>query len=191
MKTKQFFWTLSFALPFYLVSCGGDDLKNANAVAPVNPEVTKERTVGVEVIYSDSARVKAKGNAPIMDNVTPANGAVYQEMPKGVKIYFYNLKNGAVDGTLVSDYAIRQMQEQKTIFKKNVVVKNAQGSTFSSEELIWDESRKLFFSTQMVYIKTIEGNEVQGIDFEAPQDFSSYKLNQSSGQFTMKDQLAP
>ncbi|MDN3587303.1 hypothetical protein QWY86_11530 [Pedobacter aquatilis] len=191
MNHKALLFGLMLVLPLFLVSCSDDDLKKANAVKNQKLSLNRDRTIGVEIIYSDSARVKAKGNAPIMDKVTPTTGGEYQEMVKGVKIDFFNAQTGAIDGTLISDYAIRRSQEQKTIFRKNVIVKNVKGDTFSSEELIWDEAKKIFYSKQKVTVKTIDGNVLDGVDFEAPQDFSTYTFNSATGQAVMKDAIAP
>jgi len=189
MNIKKWSYLLMCALvPMLLVSCGEDDLKNVNSVSAKKITLTKDRTLGVEIIYSDSARVKAKGNAPIMDKVTPKTGSPYQEMPKGVKIDFYN-PNGQIDGTLISDYAIRQDQYLRTTFRKNVIVKNSKGDTFSSEELIWDEAKKIFYSTQRVFVKSIDGSGGNGINFKAPQDFSTYSMDEGSGEVSSKPGL--
>ena len=189
---RAFLYGSIFLLPVIMVSCGDDDLKKASPINNQKLLLNRDRTIGVEIIYSDSARVKAKGNAPIMDKVTTQNGSTYQEMIKGVKIDFFNVnKPGEIDGTLICDYAIRKEQEQKTFFRKNVIVKNAKGDTFSSEELIWDEAKKLFYSKQKVVVKTIDGNILEGVDFEAPQDFSTYTFNQGTGQAVLKDAIVP
>src|SRR5690606_26382277 len=90
---------------FLFSSCGNDDIKKVPSIAANKITLSKDRTYGAEIIYSDSAKVKAKGYTPILDKVTPSQGAVYNEMPKGVKIYFYDdqLKT---KGSITSDYAI-------------------------------------------------------------------------------------
>ncbi len=191
MKIKTFFYHWIIGLSLFALACGNDDLKNVAAVSTKKVTFTTERTIGVEIVYSDSARVKAKGKAPILDKVTPSTGGPYQEMIKGVTIDFFNVKNGTIDGTLVCDYAIRKDQELKTIFKKNVVVNNSKGETFSSEELIWDEAKKIFYSTQRVFVKGIDGSNGNGINFEAPQDFSTYKMEKGTGQLNMKGDIVP
>lgn len=189
---RAFSYGLTLMLLVLLASCGDDDLKKASPVSSQKVILNRDRTIGVEIIYSDSARVKAKGNAPIMDKVTAENNSTYQEMIKGVKIDFFNANQpGIVDGTLICDYAIRQEQQQKTFFRKNVIVKNAKGDTFSSEELIWDEAQKIFYSTQNVTIKTVDGNILNGVDFKAPQDFSTYEINTATGQGVLKDAIVP
>ncbi|WP_131536216.1 hypothetical protein [Pedobacter nototheniae] len=190
MRFKTVLYGLFLGLSIFLASCGEDDLKKANSVSTKKVTLSRDRTLGVDIIYSDSARVKARGVAPILDKVTPSTGSTYQEMIKGVKIDFYN-PTGAIDGTLTCNYAIRLDQELKTTFRKNVVVKNDKGDTFSSEELIWDEAKKIFYSTQRVYVKGADGNTGDGINFEAPQDFSTYKMDKGSGELNMKEGIAP
>jgi len=188
MNWKTFLYGLFLVLPLFLASCGDDDLKNANAVSSNKVILSRDRTIGVDITYSDSARIKAKGYAPIMDKVTPSNGSTYQEMIKGVNIDFYN-PNGTIDGNLVCDYAIRKDNELKTEFRKNVVVKNSKGDTFSSQELIWDESKKIFYSNQMVDILSINGDFTRAKDFKAPQDFSTYEMGPGSGEINSKGSL--
>lgn len=177
-------------LAFLLASCGNDDLKNVNTVSSKKISFSRERTLGAEIIYSDSAVVKARGTAPILDKITPSVGGGYQEMIKGVKIDFFN-QQGKLNGTLTADYAIKKDAEQITTFKKNVVVKSAQGDTFSSEELIWDESKKIFYSNLPVTVKQPDGNILNGMRFEAPQDFSTYKISVGDAELTPKEGLLP
>lgn len=190
MKLKTFLYGLFLVLPLFLASCGDDDLKNANSVSSGKVTLTRDRTIGVDIIYSDSAKVKAKGYAPILDKITPSSGGSYQEMIKGVNIDFYN-PQGIIDGNLVCEYAIRKDTELKTEFRKNVVVKNKEGSTFSSQELIWDEAKKYFYSNQRVYVKGADGSIGEGINFKAPQDFSTYEMDNGNGQLNVKEGVAP
>ncbi|RYG10494.1 MAG: LPS export ABC transporter periplasmic protein LptC, partial [Chitinophagaceae bacterium] len=140
----KLFCLLAFAHLFLLVSCGDDDLKNAATISAKQLVLSKDRSYGVDIVYSDSAKVKAKGYAPILDKVTPSSGSMYNEMPKGVKIEFFDelMKK---TGTITSDYAINKVGEKITIFRKHVVVVSPT-ITFTTEELIWDENKKLYTS---------------------------------------------
>src|SRR5476651_1803872 len=102
---------------------------------------------GVDVIYSDSAKVKAHMLTPLMID---SNG-VYQEMPKGVKIIFYD-EDMKEKGTIVWDYAMQREKDNMIIFRKNVVATNIQGETFKSEELIYDKTNKKLYSNKPVQI---------------------------------------
>ncbi len=168
-------------------SCNDDDLKNAAAIASNKVTFTSDRTYGVDMIYSDSARVKAKGFAPILDKVTPTKGGSYQEMPKGVKIDFYD-QFQKKSGSITSDYAIMKETEQLTIFRKNVVVIN-ENMTFNTEELTWDQNKKMFFSPKGIVFKP-DGSTFNAVNFSAPQDFSYINTNNGNGQTFIKGDLA-
>lgn len=196
MKTKhqtsnigyRFFYFLLFTFYFLLSSCEGDDLKKVPSIAANKVTLSKDRTYGVDVTYSDSAKVKAKGYAPILDKVTPSAGAIYSEMPKGVKIYFYDdfLK---VKGSITSDYAINKETERITIFRKNVVVVS-DNMTFTTEELTWDENKRLYTSPAGT-VTTKDGNILNGTSFSAPQDFSTYSITLPSAEGYLKEGMVP
>lgn len=172
-----------------LASCGEDDLKNAAAVSSKKIILNKDRSYDVAVTYSDSAIVKAKGFAPVFDKITPSQGAVYSEMPKGVNIQFFD-QYLQVTGTITSDYAINKETERITIFRKNVVVVNDQ-ITFKTEELTWDENKKEYYSPSGTVIKKSDGSMLNGTEFRAPQDFSTYYIKDASGNTTVKGDLTP
>lgn len=168
------------------VACNEDDLKRAATISSKKVTLSKDRSMGVEIIFSDSAIVKAKGFAPILDQVNPSAGSKYQEMPEGVKITFYDPLQ-KITGTLVSDYAIRKETEQITIFKKHVVVVR-EGLTFNTEELTWDTRKHMFFSPQGVVTKP-DGTILNAINFSAPEDFSILDFEQGSGQTYVNGEL--
>jgi len=168
-----------------LSSCGEDDLQK---VAKLSKKVSLDtnRTIGVEIIYSDSAKVKAKGFARVLDKVTPSNGAIFSEMPKGVKIEFLDEKQN-ITGSITSDYAISKEAEKITIFKRNVVVVN-QALTFNTEELTWDENKKMFFSPKGIVTKP-DGSFANAVNFSAPQDFSYYNAGTGYGETYIEEKF--
>ncbi len=170
----------------FFSSCGEDDLKNAVAISSKKITLNKDRTLGMDVTYSDSAIVKAKGYAPIYDKVTPSQGAKYNEMPEGVKIEFFDAYL-QVTGTITSKYAINNETDQITIFRKNVVVVNAE-MTFTTEELTWDEKKKLFYSPNGTVVAK-DGTVFTGAQFSAPQDFSTYTIVKGAGETYVKGDL--
>lgn len=169
-----------------LVSCNDDDLKKAGTVTINGEAFDANRTFGAEVVYSDSARVKAKGFAPILDKVTPKSGSTYQEMPKGVKVEFYDQLQVS-KGTITSDYAIMKETEQITIFRKNVVVINP-NLTFNTEELVWDQNKKRFTSPKGIITKP-DGTVINAVNFSAPEDFSTVEFENAYGETYIKGDL--
>jgi LPS export ABC transporter protein LptC len=155
-----------------------DDIKK---IASKEENKPISRSTGVEIIYSDSAKVKAKLTTPLMIELDDKSKP-YQEMPKGVKIIFYDddLKE---KGTIVADYAIRREKENIIEFRKNVVATNAQGEVFKSDELIDDQTNKKLFSTKPVQITMNNGNVMNGINFDSNESLYPWHINQSTGVF--------
>ncbi len=184
---KSGYLFLLFVCLFVGTGCNDDDLKNATAVSSKKITLTKDRSLGFDVIYSDSAKVKAKGYAPVYDQVKPSIGATYSEMPKGVTITFFDdfLKP---TGNIKSDYAINKTTERITIFRKNVIVTTDQ-ITFNTEELTWDENTRMYYSPYGV-VTAKDGSIVRG-KFSAPQDFSTYKIEEATAETTVKGDLKP
>jgi LPS export ABC transporter protein LptC len=150
-------------------------------------EVNKplERYTDVDVIYSDSARVKAHMTAPLM--IEYKTQKPYTEMPKGVKVIFYD--NHLVEtSTITSEYAIRKETEKIIELDKNVVGTNAKGDTFTSEELIWDEGSKKIHSNKLVHIKLADGSITDGTSFISDEDFNHWTITQGTGKINVKDQ---
>ncbi|TDQ09866.1 LPS export ABC transporter periplasmic protein LptC [Pedobacter metabolipauper] len=162
-----------------LSSCGEDDLKNAPKLSDT-VSLNTDRTLKVDIIYSDSAKVKAQGFAPILDKVTPLNGSAgYQEMPKGVKINFYS-DSLTIKGSITSDYAIMRDLEKTATFRRNVVVVN-ESMTFNTEELIWDQNKKMFFSPKGIVTRP-DGTVLNAVKFTATEDFSTITYENASGE---------
>jgi LPS export ABC transporter protein LptC len=145
-----------------------------------------QRTTGVDIIYSDSAKVKAKALAPLMldyntDNTTnTGKNKPYSVLPKGIKINFYT-DSLTLSGTLVADSAILRDNNKIAEMYKNVVVTNAKGETFKSEQLIWDQNKKIFYSDKVVHIKMVTGTVMEGTSFTSDESFNHWKMQQSTG----------
>lgn len=179
-KPPLIYCALLFVL-IYTSACE-NDLSKVKAIE-LKQKGEVEITKVAEIIYSDSAHVKAKINTPIIyhyKTTTP-----YYEMPKGIEIIFYDL-NQKQTSKVTSDYAIRREDQKMVELKKNVVATNAEGSTFKSEELIWDENLKRFYSNQLVTINT-EKDAITGPGFWANEDFSYYEIKQGSGSFRFNE----
>jgi len=186
MKAKQLsklFLPVVIAGMAFLASCENDlrDLQKISA-----NEVSKpiEKFTGVDVIYSDSAKVKAHMTAPLMINYKVKKP--YTEMPKGVKIIFYD-NNLVESSTIVADYAIRREVEKVIELRKNVVGTNAKGDTFSSEELVWDEATKQIHSNQLVHVKMADGSITDGTSFTSDENFDHWIMQQGKGIIHVND----
>ncbi|RYE23989.1 MAG: hypothetical protein EOP42_22735, partial [Sphingobacteriaceae bacterium] len=73
---------LMLLLPVFFWSCE-NDLKKVKQISSKEVNKPVETTIGIDVIYSDSAKVKARMTAPLMLNhtVTKTVKQAYYEMP--------------------------------------------------------------------------------------------------------------
>ena len=171
--------TVPVVILMLLLSSCENSLKDIKKIASKEEEKPISRSTGVDIVFSDSAKVKAHMITPLMydydDAVKP-----YQEMPKGVKIIFYDetLKE---KGRITSDYAIRLGRENVIQFKKNVVATNADGTIFKSEELFYDDNTKKLSSTKAVQITSPNGNVMNGIGFHSNVSLYPWTIDQATG----------
>ena len=166
------------ACSFVLGSCE-NDLKDVERISARNVAIPVDKSYGVEIIYSDSAKVKARLLAPELHHYNTEKP--YYEMPKGVTIIILD-ENQKESSRITSDYAIRRENEKVTELKKNVVAVNKEGKIFKSEELIYDENKSQFYSNQLVSIIT-KSQTINGTSFWSNESFSYYEIQQSTGNF--------
>ncbi|MBE9585408.1 LPS export ABC transporter periplasmic protein LptC [Mucilaginibacter sp. JRF] len=174
---KALSWCFAMLCASLLFASCENDLQKIRALSEQDLK-PQERTIDAEITYSDSAHVKAVVYAPLM--ISHTVDTPYYEMPKGVKILFYD-NDRKVINTLTSKYAITKDDNNIIELYKNVVSKNQKGDVFKSEELIWNGKTKLITSSQPVQIVTADGNISNGVDFESNDDFTHFKMNQMTG----------
>lgn len=167
-----------------LTSCE-PDLKEVDRLANMKKEEAVDISRHVDIIYSDSTRVKANLTAPEM-RIKHDSTEVY-EFPKSIKIIFYDdhLKETQ---RITSDHAIRREKEKTTTFTKNVVVTMADGSIIKTEEIIYDESKADSNSNMTFYnhvpitafFRDNRGN-LQGSSFTSDKDFKHVNIANATG----------
>jgi LPS export ABC transporter protein LptC len=167
------------------VSACENSLNDIQKIASKEEDKPISRSIGVDVIYSDSAKVKAHMTTPLMIEHNDATKP-YTEMPKGVKIIFYD-ENLHEKGSITSDYAIRHDKENIIEFRKNVIASNTQGETFKSEELIYDQTAKKLSSTKPVQIKMSNGNLMNGTGFNSNESLYPWHIDQATGTFPVSE----
>ncbi len=160
-----------------------NDLKEVEKISNQKAALPVDRSTGVELIYSDSAQVKAKLLAPELLQYRTANP--YYEMNKGVTIIIYD-ENQVETSRIRADKGLRRENEKIVELHNNVVVVNKKGETFKSEELIWNENTRRCYSNKLVAITTAN-QTIYGTSFWAPEDFSYYEISQSTGSFNVSE----
>ncbi|HRC91801.1 MAG TPA: LPS export ABC transporter periplasmic protein LptC [Bacteroidia bacterium] len=177
---KLRFIPVFFIISLLMMSCENDieqvKLVTGNVVEPI------ESAKGLEILYSDSGKVKVRISAGEMNRYLQPKPIT--EMPKGVKIDFFD-DNLKVTSTLTSDYALRDDFNKNMEAKKNVEVVNVKGEKLMTEYLKWDEKTGLISSPE--FVKIITADEIiYGNGFESNQDFSRYKIFNIKGIINLK-----
>jgi LPS export ABC transporter protein LptC len=159
-----------------------NSLNDIKKIASKEEDKPISRSTGVDVIYSDSAKVKAHMTAPLMIDYADNTPKPYKEFPKGVKVVLYDgeLKES---GNIVSDYAIQREKENVIEFRKNVVATNANGQVFKSDELIYDMTARTFKSSKAVELTNKNGDVAEGFGFESNESMYPWHMNKTVGSF--------
>ena len=142
-----------------------------------------ETGTNVELIFSDSARVKLIISAPVLERYV--NDSNITEFPEGVTLKVYN-KLGEIESTLNANYGRHFPDQKKLEVRDQVKVVNTEGHIMETEHLIWTEDDRMINSDEFVKINT--GREIiYGEGLEAKEDFSKYRIKKIKGTITVDD----
>ncbi|WP_184549986.1 LPS export ABC transporter periplasmic protein LptC [Mucilaginibacter sp. FT3.2] len=173
-------------LALFITSCE-NDLNKVKEISSTETGVIVEPTTGVDLIMSDSARVKLHLLAPLM--LQYQTKKPYKIMPKGVKVILYDKETQKESGNIVADTGIFYDEQKLIEFHKNVVATNAKGETYKSDELYWDQATKKVYSHKPVEITMSGGNIMNGVSFESDDAFLHPTLKSSNGIFHVDEKV--
>lgn len=146
------------------------------------PDLTSEM---VETLYFDSAKLTAKVVSPKVMRFSQTKEP-YMEFPQGIHVQLYDsLKN--VKAEVISKYAIYKENLKLWEARKDVVVISTDGKKLNTEQLFWDQNKKIIYSEKFCRVTTPNAS-LTGNKFHAVEDFSSYELSQVQGPLKVKDE---
>ena len=175
-------YTLLFSIPVILLllnsSCSEDIEKTDTVANPDSlPQIVME---GAEILFSDSAEVKMRLNAPtIIDNTR--EDSAYTEFPDGIKANFFN-KQQESKSSIRADYAAYREETELWEYKGNVKLVNEQGDVLKTEHLFANRKEEKIYSEEYVSITSPDGTEINGAGgFESNLRFTEYRFTDVSG----------
>lgn len=133
----------------------------------------------VTMLYSDSAILKVKLQAPEMQIFERDVKEKITILPKGFFIIFYDAL-GKESSTMKADYGVRYETSRRMEAKYNVEVVTAKGEKLNTEHLVWDEKTKKISSNQFVKITTAK-EIIMGNGLIANEDMSQYEIKEVTG----------
>lgn len=182
---KKYIAFFSFAV-LMLSACENDIAEVNTVTSSLREQLPLETGKNVEMLYSDSAIVRAKLTTPQMDRYMGKKN--YMEMPKGMLVIFFNEK-GKEENRLKADYGIGYDNGKgidRMEAKRNVQVINDKGDKLETEELTWNAGTKEIFTDKFVKITTKE-EVIWGEGLKANEDFSKYEILHPQGVIQVDD----
>ena len=147
-------------------------------------EYSIEEARDVEILYSDSARLRVKIQGPMLRRYI-YRFRVEEEFPEGVRVTFYDGLSKP-SAWLSAKYAIRKPQDNSTIVRDSVVLFNSLGEKMEGLELIWDENEEMIHTDKFVRITRAE-EIIYSRGFRSNQDFTEYTLYAVEGNMLVQE----
>lgn len=169
---------------FCLAACE-NDIEKINSLTNTNnlPEVSGKN---VEVLYSDSGKVKMQLNAAEIKQFGKADRP-YIEFPKGIHVVFYD-DSLTIKSEIFADYAKYFQNEKLWEAHGNVIAHNIEeDEKLSTEELFWDEGANRIYSNSFSRLESKDFIYYGQKGFVTNQKFSPLKLKGSNGTVNIKD----
>ncbi|MEY4927082.1 MAG: hypothetical protein RI894_1518 [Bacteroidota bacterium] len=171
-----------FALIFTIISAAifaacGNDIAEIKKFEKKTEEGV-EHAEGVEMLYSDSAVVRVKVTAAVMNHVLNPEKPL-RVFPKGLLVDFFN-KDKEQTSKLTSKYAERDENSGLVLLRDSVVVWNKKDERLETQELWWSEPQQRIYSEKTVKITT-PSQIIQGTGFESNGDFTHWTIKEVTG----------
>ena len=167
-----------------LLACK-NDIKEVNALAEreKRPDMTGEN---LELIYSDSARIKYRVLSPEYIKVNREKEK-YEEFPKGIHVLSYD-PAGKMIGSIKAKYAKKLEDEMLWEARNEVVIINAEGKKLETELLYWDMKKELIYSDRYVKLSA-DGQIIEGNNgFHSDQNLNHPVFENISGSIEVEKQ---
>ncbi|MCF6214028.1 MAG: LPS export ABC transporter periplasmic protein LptC [Flavobacteriaceae bacterium] len=164
-------------LTMLFISCTNDIKEVRDFLADKNLPIAVAKNINL--IHTDSGRVKTKLKAPLLYDYSNRKYHPYQEFPNGLKLISFQ-ENG--DSVLITaDYGKSFIKTNISEIIGNVEIFNFGSKTkLNTEQLYWDQNLHYFFTENKVRI--ISGKDTTfGKGFEAKEDLTKAIIKNTSG----------
>jgi len=181
---SKIFWPALLSGLLILPACE-NDLKKIQELSAKQLNMDIDTVHGVDLIFSDSAKVKFRITAPLLLQFQGKGKDAYNLMPNTVDATIFD--NMVQTGTVTADTGIQSDFEKKIEFRKNVVATNIKGETFKSNELIWDQNTKTVHSNKLVQIHLANGDIMNGTGFVSDDKMKHWTMTSSTAILNVTD----
>lgn len=176
-------WTL--AVLVLSVACADEEKNLAPAVNNAD-SLPFMQSKGISTLISDSGIMRYK--------ITAEEWDIYNHTNPPKWVFIKGLLLEKFDSTFHIDWFVQSdtaycHNQQLWELRGRVVVRNQQGTVFTSEELFWDMDRHEMYSHLFMRIRTPE-RMIQGYNFRSNEQMTIYKIESSQGEAPFNDRGA-
>lgn len=182
---KSCFFILCFFCIAFFTSCEQNNPDEVKKLNDYKFNFPTESIVDFFAEYTDSGFVQLSVKAPLMNRYSINVPQIYEDMPKGLDIKFYD-KLGNVKTTLKANQGKRFEASQLVEVHYNVELVNTDGEKLKTEHLIWKQDSGIVRTTSYVQIIT-NGKVLHGDGLYAKDDFSEYEILKPRGELKVTD----
>ena len=109
----------------------------------------------------------------------------YSKFPKGLDVIFYD-QFKQVKTHLTANYAINYEDRRIMEVQNNVVIVDVKkGDTIYTEQLTWNQNRRIIYSNSFVKRVNKDGSILYGDGFDSDDNFEKYTLRRPRGTFNI------
>lgn len=150
--------------------------------------VQEDRATGVTIIYSKGGKVEARLFSKTFIRNEVARPP-YVDLKDGLKAEFYG-DSLRLTNTLTAGSGRWYEREGNIVLRDSVKVVNDKGEMLRTDELVWNEKLREFYTDKPVKITTAT-QIISGIGMESNQDFSWYRIKNITGAVAVEKSSLP
>ena len=188
---KPIYSNIKFIVTLFLVamlfSCGNNLKEVQDFLADKNLPIGI--TKGVNLIHTDSGRVKTKLITPLLYDFSNRTEHPYQEFPEGIKIINFDKKGDSI--TIIADYTVTYSKTGISEIKGNIIINNhKEKSKLFTEQLFWDQTTHYIY-TEKAFRLITQTDTINGKGFESNEDLSKVTMKNISGAVYINESIKP
>lgn len=143
-----------------------------------------ESAENITLTVSDSGVVSFIVKAPVFN--TYRQDSAYTDYPEGITAISYN-EAGVQQAILTADFACNINNTMYKASKNVVIIDVLKGDTLETEEIIWDQRKRMIYSNVLVKQSKADGSVNYGDGFEADERFTKYTIFHPHGEMAGLD----
>lgn len=168
-----------YRILFFLM-CLGSCIEQSEDIAVPDFDPSMEIAEGVQMIYSDSAKLKRIITTPRREKFYE-NNILVQKFPLGIRIELFN-NSKEPSSTMIAKHAEYRRSIGTLLLKDSVVLTNDQKDELTTTGITWNEKDHTLTTDKFVrLVKASSQDTLYGFGLQAQDDFSRMNIKNLTG----------